>query len=264
MDSEIEGKRIHLSIGYQRFIERLFFRGRTSKWSRRVSFWLINGLVIFGLFLALNQLVLYRWTGGLYAPGEGFRLDEVFGGLDNRIPFVPQMAVFYVYIYYPWIFTTMLFFTFLQYDQGLKLGVSLFAVGIIAVIVYIFFPVSVYWWRAELFANPLTDNFWAETMYRYYERDTSFNCFPSLHAAISTVIAYTWYRYWKRKRSSLRLLVALLSVVIAVCTVVSTLFVKQHYIVDEIGGIILGLLVSHPVYRFLAIQEENSGTFNLI
>jgi membrane-associated phospholipid phosphatase len=245
----------------QRLIEKLFFRGRTTARSRRVSSWLLNSFIIFGLFLILNQLVLYRWTGGLYAPGEGFRLDGIFGGLDNRIPFVPQMAVFYVYTYYPWIFFTMFYFTFRTYE-GLGLGVSLFAVGIIAVIVYIFFPVSVHGWRQELLANPLTDSFWAETMYRYYERDTSFNCFPSLHAAVSTVVASTWFRYWKKKRSTLRLLVALVSIVVAACTIVSTLFVKQHYIADEIGGVALGLFISHLVHRVLVMRADDRKTVN--
>jgi membrane-associated phospholipid phosphatase len=247
-----------LQFGFQRLIEKLFFRGRTTVWSRRVSLWVMNGFVIFGLFLALTQLFLYRWTGGLYAADDGFRLDGVFGGIDNRIPFVPQMAVFYVYTYYPWIFFTMLFFTFLEYE-GFMFGVSLFAVGIIAIVVYIFFPVSVHWWRQELFANRLPDNFWAETMYRFYKRDTSFNCFPSLHAAVSTVTACTWFQYWRVKRNSWRLFAALVSAILAAGTILSTLFVKQHYIVDEIAGMALGCIVSYSVYRFLSNRAIERG-----
>jgi len=251
------GNKLHFR--FQRLIEKLFFRGRTTAWSRRVSFWLGNTIVIFGLFFVLTQLLLYRWTGGLHAAGDGFRLDGVFGGLDNSIPFVPQMAVFYVYTYYPWVFFTMLFFTFLEYEQGLMFGVSLFAVGIIAMVVYIFFPVSVHWWRQELFANRLTDNFWAETMYRFYEQDTSFNCFPSLHAAVSTVTACAWFQYWRVKRNSRRLFAALVSAILAVGTILSTLFVKQHYIVDEIAGMALGYIVSYSVYRFLSKRATERG-----
>jgi membrane-associated phospholipid phosphatase len=244
---------------FQKLIEKLFFRGRTTAWSRRLSFWVMNSFVIFGLFLLLNQLLLYRWTGGLYVPGEGYRLDGVLGGLDNRIPFVPQMAILYVYTYYPWIFFTMFFFAFIEYGQGLRLGISLFTVGIIAVIIYIFFPVSVHWWRQELFAKPLTGNFWAETMYRYYERDTSFNCFPSLHAAISTVTALAWFRYWWTKRNPWKLFAALASALLAAAIILSTLFVKQHYIVDEIAGMALGFVVSYLVYRFLLDRTTERG-----
>ena len=214
-----------------------------------MSFWLLNGCIIFGLFLALTQLLLYSWTGDLYAPGEGYRLDSLFWNLDNRIPFVPQMAFVYLYIYYPWIFISMLFFTFFGREQGLRLGVALFVVGTVSVVVYIVFPVSTYWWRRELLANRLVHNYWAETMYRYYQRDTSFNCFPSLHAAVSTVVACSWLGFWKVKKTPLRLAVALVSIFIAAATILSTLFVKQHYIADEIGGMVLGFTVTYAVHH---------------
>jgi len=244
---------VTLQAGFQRLIERIFFRGRETAWSRRVSFWLLNGCIIFGLFLVLNQLVLYSWTGDLYSSGEGYRLDSLFWNLDNRIPFVPQMAIVYLHIYYPWIFISMLFFTFFGYEQGLQFGLSLFIVGIVSVVVYVFFPVSSYWWRQELMANQLIHNYWAETMYRYYERDTCFNCFPSLHAAVSTVVVFSWLIFWKMRRTPLRLSAALASIIIAAGVIVSTLFVKQHYIADEIGGMALGFTVIYVVYRFLPL-----------
>jgi len=237
--------------GFQRLTERLFQKGGESSRSRRLSFWLLNGFVIFGLFFALTQAFLYSWTGSLYAPGEGYRLDGLFFGLDNKIPFVPRMAVVYLYIYYPWIFISMLFFTFFGCEHGLKLGIILFIVGALSTVVYIVFPVSTHWWRQDLLANRLIDNYWAETMYRYYERDTSFNCLPSLHAAVSTVVAYSWLQFWKTRKTPLRLSAALASIVFAAGTVVSTLFVKQHYIADEIAGMALGFAVIATVFRFL-------------
>jgi membrane-associated phospholipid phosphatase len=234
----------------------LFLRGGEASRSRRLCFCLLNGFVIFGLFFALTQLFLYSWTGSLYAIGEGYRLDGLFGELDNKIPFVPQMAVVYLYIYYPWIFISILFFTFFGYEHGLKLGITLFIVGALSTVVYIAFPVSTHWWRQDLLANRLAGNFWAETMYRYYERDTSFNCFPSLHAAVSTVVACSWFRLWKTKKTPLRLSAAIVSILFAAGTVVSTLFVKQHYIADEIAGMALGLAVICSVHRFLPILRS--------
>ena len=221
-----------------------------------MSFRLLNGFVIFGLFFALTQLFLYSWTGSLHTPGEGYRLEGLFWGLDNKIPFVPQMVVVYLYIYYPWIFISMLFFTFFGYEHGLKLGIALFIVGALSIVVYIAFPVSTHWWRQDLLANRLTDNFWAESMYRYYERDTSFNCFPSLHAAISTVVACSWFEFWKTRKTPLRLSAVLASIFFTAGTVVSTLFVKQHYIADEIVGIALGFVVVWAVHRFLPILRS--------
>ena len=236
---------------FQKLCNRIFFKGRSKFWSERLGFWIVNTILIFGLFFVLTQIVLYRWTGSLYAEGEGYRLDGVFGGLDNRIPFIPQMAIFYLFLYYPWTFLTMLYFAFVEYREGYRFGISLFVVGIISVVVYIFFPVSVYWWRRELLANPMTGNFWAETMYWYYERDTSFNCIPSLHAAKSTVVTFTWYRYCRGNPTPVRKAVAIGSLAIATGVVLSTLFVKQHYIVDELVGIVLAAMVSLCVFKYL-------------
>jgi membrane-associated phospholipid phosphatase len=229
----------------------MFFRGRATPWSKRVSYWIGNSVVVFGLAVLLTQVLLYRWTGRLYPEGEGYRLDTVFGGLDNSIPFVPQMAIVYLYLYYTWKFSTLLYFSFIEHRRGYALGVSLFVIGLLSIVVYIFFPVSVYWWRRELLADPRVGSFWAERMYRYYEMDTSFNCFPSLHASTSTVIVCTWWRYSRDRPVLWTRAVSLGSVLIAVAVVLSTLFVKQHYIADEIAGIVLALLATGLVFRGL-------------
>ena len=230
-------------------LERAIFRGRSTSWSERAAYWIVNTVLVFGLFFLLTQIFLYRWAGSLYTEGEGFRLDGILGGLDNRIPFIPQMALFYIFLYYPWTFLTMLYFTFIDYRWGPAFGLSLLFVGFISVATYAVFPVSVYWWRRELLADPLAGKFWAEIMYRYYERDTSFNCFPSLHAAKSTVVALFWLWYCRMHPSRLRAAAAAGSVVLAAGVVLSTLFVKQHYIVDEIAGIGLAVAASSAVVK---------------
>ena len=92
----------------------------------------------------------------------------------------------------------------------------------------------------------------------YYVDDTSFNCFPSLHAAVSTMIFYCWYRYSKIEHDNpkappkwLRQILAISTFVIAILVMLSTLFVKQHYIVDEIAGFILAIGVGKLVYDYL-------------
>jgi membrane-associated phospholipid phosphatase len=239
----------------RKILERAFFGGRSTPWSERVSFWIVNTILVFGLFFVLTQIFLYSWTGDLHVEGEGCRLDGVFGGLDNRIPFIPQMAVFYLFLYYPWTFLTMLYFTYVAYRWGPAFGMSLLLVGLISAAIYAVFPVSVYWWRRELLADPLAGNLWAETMYRHFERDTSFNCLPSLHAANSAVVAFVWLRYCRSGPSPVRVLVAVGSAFLAVGVVLSTLFVKQHYIVDQIAGIVLAVIVTCAVFKILRCDD---------
>jgi membrane-associated phospholipid phosphatase len=64
-----------------------------------------------------------------------------------------------------------------------------------------------------------------------YTADTPYNCFPSIHVAHSFVSALTCYRVHRR--------VGVAATVCAALVAVSTLFAKQHYIVDVLAGIAL-------------------------
>jgi membrane-associated phospholipid phosphatase len=204
-----------------------------------------NVALMLVLFYFLLNNVAYNWTGQLYPAGSGFRLDT---GLDSIIPFVPQMIVFYVYLFYPLAFLTMLYFSFIEYKLGYALGWSLVATNAIAIIVYVIFPVSTFWYRQELLAQPIVGNVWADQVYNVFANDTSFNCFPSLHAAVSTICFFAWFRYAKIKPSKTTKAVAIAALIIAVGVIISTLFIKQHYIADEIAGVVLALLVGKLVY----------------
>ncbi len=234
----------------QRSIERVFFRGKTTKWSMYLTYVVGNIILMLLLFYVLLNNVAYDWTGQLYPVGSGFRLDTVFGGLDGAVPFVPEMVIFYVYLFYPLVILTMLYFAFVEYKRGYALGWSLVAINGIAVLVYIMFPVSTYWWRQDLLAHRITDNFWANQVYSVYASDTSFNCFPSLHAAVSAVCFYAWYRYSQIKASIVTRGVTIMVFAVAAGVILSILFIKQHYIADEIAGVVLAWAVGKLVFNY--------------
>lgn len=240
---------------FQKAVEKTFFKGKTSKWSRQISFGILNLFIMLILFFVILNRIVYDWTGSLYPEGMGFHLD--FLG-DNYIPFVPEMALFYVYLFYSMVIVSMLFFGFGSSEKGYALGWSLVLINLIAVIVYIFFPVSTYWWRQELLTDPIVGNFWADTMYEYFRTDVSFNCLPSLHAAVSFIVFYAWYRYYRIKPDIKTKIIAIITFVIAFGVVLSTLFVKQHYIIDEIVGVALALIVGKYVFDYLWKDFEKS------
>lgn len=235
----------------QKAIERAFFRGKSNKWSIYLTFIIGNIILMLLLFFILLNNLAYDWTGQLYPVGSGFRLDTVFGGLDNAIPFVPEMVLFYVYMFYPMVILTMLYFTFVEYKKGYALGWSLVLINSVTILIYIVFPVSTYWWRQDLLAHPIVGNFWADQVYSVYAGDTSFNCFPSLHAAISTISFYTWYQYSKTKTTRVTKTVAIIAFLLSAGVILSTLFIKQHYIADEIAGIILAWAIGTAIFNRL-------------
>jgi len=239
----------------QRDIERVFFKGKSTKSSEYVTYAVCNIILMLLIFYVLLNTFVYDWTGHLYPPGSGYRLDFVLGNLDNIIPFVPEMVIFYVYFFYSMAILTMLYFAFVEYKRGYALGWSLVSINALAAIVYIVFPVSTYWWRQDFLSNPIMNNFWASQVYSIWADDTSFNCFPSLHAAVSTICFLTWYQYSKTKPSFTTKATAAAALMITAGVVFSTLFIKQHYIVDEIAGIALAFMVSKLTFKRLRNPE---------
>lgn len=77
---------------------------------------------------------------------------------------------------------------------------------------------------AEVFG----DGFAAWSLRLAYSIDPPYNCFPSLHVAYSFVSALTCYRVHRGVGVAAALWAALIGV--------STLYTKQHYVVDVIGG----------------------------
>ncbi len=229
----------------QTAIEKVFFKGASNRKSVYLTFVLGNVVLMLVLFFVLLNNVAYDWTGQLYPAGSGFRLDT---SLDTMIPFVPEMVIFYVYLFYPLVILTMLYFAFIEYRKGYALGWSLVAINAISILVYVVFPVSTFWYRQDLLAHPMIANGWADQVYGIFGNDTSFNCFPSLHASVSTICFFAWFRYAKIKPNKITKATTIAASVIAVGVILSTLFIKQHYVADEIAGVVLALLVGKLVF----------------
>lgn len=241
--------RIHEKV--QRGIERLFFKGKSTKSSVYLTHAVGNVVLMLILFYILLNNIAYDWTGQLYPEGSGYRLDFLSGGLDNAIPFVPETVIFYVYLFYPLVILTMLYFALIEYEEGHALGWSLVFINAVSVLIYMVFPVSTYWWRQDFLTNPILGSFWANQVYSVWANDTSFNCFPSLHAAVSTICFFAWYKHSKTRPSAATKIVAVGVLIMTGGIVLSTLFVKQHYIADEIAGIVLALIIGRLTFRRL-------------
>lgn len=229
----------------QTTVEKVFFKRKSNRKSVYTTFVIGNVVLMLVLFYLLLNNFAYDWTGQLYPAGSGFRLDT---GLDAMIPFVPEMIVFYAYLFYTFVILTMLYFAFIEYRRGYALGWSLVAINAVALLIYIVFPVSTFWYRQELLAHPIVGNVWADQVYSIFAHDTSFNCFPSLHAAVSTICFFAWFRYAKIKPSKTTKATSIAALVIAIGVTLSTLFIKQHYIADEIAGVVLALFVGKLVF----------------
>ena len=157
--------------------------------------------------------------------------------IDDLIPVVGPFAVPYVSLR-PFIYVSALLFllfrTRIYRSAALSMTVTLLiSYGFYALLQsYIERPVLT---GDDLFSRMIRD---------VYAGDQPYNDFPSLHASLSTIFAIHWWRVDRR----IGMPVAMWAVLI----VVSTVFVKQHYVADMVAGVLLAFVVSRVSLRLMA------------
>jgi len=195
-------------------------------------------VVLLGLFFGVG----YLWAGSGHSPA-----DVWFGGiwLDALIPLVPHFIVFYMLGY---LFVLAPVFV-LRRRGEFEAGFVVFAGMLgLAFLVFHFFPVFMH--KPLAMGDDLLSS-----LTRYQQRtDFVVNNLPSLHVALNV---FAWLVLLCRASR-----VALWLLPVVLCIVASTVLVKQHLVLDVLGGAVwagAGFLVwlrlrHHPGTRWLYVS----------
>jgi len=154
--------------------------------------------------------------------------------LDRALPVVPIFAIPYVSLI-PYIGVTLLVFLFFR--------ARVFRSAALTMIIVWFVSYAFYFFLQSYIARPQvtgTDPF-SGMIRSIYASDQPYNDFPSLHTSLSTIIAIHWWRFDRRIGIPAAIWTALI--------VASTVFVKQHYLADVAGGLVLAAAISFLVMR---------------
>lgn len=182
----------------------------------------------------------------VFAVLEGIDHEQYFTpsfAVDYDIPFIPAFVVPYVlwFIWIPVASTLLLFYDedmFVRTRRLLIIGMTAF------LLISAFFP-------TRLFLRPetLPDNgIFCKMLSVIYYSDTSTNVFPSIHVYNTCAI---WHAVYVSSNGLLgkkwfNISVSVLSVLI----ILSTMFIKQHSVLDVAGGIVMFGLVLFIVWFF--------------
>ncbi len=183
-------------------------------------------VLLWGPFIAAYQIV------NRFPLREPIILD--FSWADRSVPFVPEFLPLYV-AYLP-----LYWWTVCRSENDREVNRIFYAAHLqllISLPLFVFYPVAMprdLYYGSEVFG-------WADAFWRWF--DPPNNCFPSLHT--SNCLLLIQFNWWRRYNW---LLAALLSGVIA-----STVLVKQHYMIDLVGGAAV-YLVSRWFLRNLQIR----------
>lgn len=95
------------------------------------------------------------------------------------------------------------------------------------------------------------DGFFAWSLQFHYEFDPPYNCLPSLHVAYSFMAALTCYRVHRG--------LGIAALVWASLIAVSTLYTKQHYVLDVLLGALLACVASLLFVRSYRPADEDGS-----
>lgn len=206
----------------------------------------------YGVFFFALQYGLYL-LANVIAKGIG-TFDHAFlpkiDVIDNHIPLVPVFIIPYVLSYPFWILAPIVAYSSGREKYGNYL-VGLLIAYFIGFLLFIFVP-SYMDREAEGLYEAVSGRdpfkFMLRTIYNNDGGTIAYNLFPSYHCLIST---YAYLSVCRKK--TVNKYVRLAFLLLAISIVLSTVFTKQHYIIDSIVG------VSISVICYLVVGLINPG-----
>ena len=150
-------------------------------------------------------------------------------GLDNIIPFNSIFIIPYVY-WYLYIVIGFIFILVNSRKDYIRVFISFFIGMSVCYIVYYLYPTEI---SRPTIINSNILNYLVNII---YSLDRPVNCFPSLHV----LTTYFIMRYTKYKNSKKKFYY---TEIVGVLIIISTLFIKQHFIADVISAIVLAEVI---------------------
>ncbi|MBX3126737.1 MAG: phosphatase PAP2 family protein [Polyangiaceae bacterium] len=181
---------------------------------------------------------------------ELYELDMALFGFEPAMMMdsivTPVTTEWFAFFYFSYFFLLALHVIPILMGSRSRRFLSEFALGLILVfcvghLVYMLVPgFGPYKAMADSFSNPLPSGMWLDlVMATVASGGAQMDIFPSLHTAAPTFIALFSYRY--RDRMPFRyswVVVALFAVNI----IIATMFLRWHYLIDVIAGLLLASL----------------------
>ena len=144
--------------------------------------------------------------------------------LDRVIPLQPVWALIYGALY---LFLILLPIFVVRQEEHIRRTVYAYlTIWLTAYVFFVFYPTI-----APRPEEVMGEGFAIVGLRFLYDSDPPYNCFPSLHVAHSFVSALTCYRLHRG--------VGMAAMISATLVAISTLFTKQHYVLDVIAGVLL-------------------------
>ncbi len=183
----------------------------------------------------------------IYLPGFYFiehmtdvTYHMVYSPLDDLIPFCEYFVIPY-YIWFPYMLVVFLYIFFTSKKEFYQVAALIISGMTIFLIVSYVYP-NAHSLRPETFVN---DNLFTKLVAFTYTIDTPTNILPSIHV-YNSIACHIGVMKCERLRG--KYWVKSLSLIISTSIVLSTVFIKQHSIIDGILASILIIIMYFLIY----------------
>ena len=196
------------------------------------------------VLLFLLQIVAYY--GSQFINKNYYAHDLTIPFIDNSVPLVTFFIVFYI-LSYPWWIISPIIVAHTNKKRFYNWIIALMICYVICGVIYIFLPTTI---TRPVIENKNVFDWLNNFIYLNDNPERAINLFPSFHCLIS------WFCFiGVRKQKNITKGYRLLALIFAILICLSTQFVKQHYIVDLISGIVLAEVV------FYFVNKVNLGSY---
>ena len=204
---------------------------------KHVTITMLMGTIMICAFLGMDYFMSF-----FFHRGKTFWQPSL--PWDNSIPVLPVWVWVYI-LYYPLCLLPLAWKEFRKNKIIFQRTIAGFL--LISLISYLFFGlVSSQMIRPKIQTADIS----SITLFWLYKLDPGFNIFPSLHVAYVSYIACIAWKLHKKITSVLIWITCLL-------IGASTLFVKQHYLLDLPAGLVVGVSGYYIAFLFVKLIPKN-------
>lgn len=171
--------------------------------------------------------------------------------IDDKIPFIEYFIVPYTLWFLFIAVTVGYFFFFGEKSEFYRLIILLFSGMTIFLIVSTIYPNGLQL-RPETFTR---DNIFVDMVRQLYAVDTSTNVLPSIHVynSLGAYIAISHCSKLKQYKW-----VQIFTLLLTISIILSTMFLKQHSVIDVVAAFFMAGIMYVIVYRPIKVRDKNS------
>ena len=209
-----------------------------------------NRVKLYGVIIGLASLAaqhgIYLLANTLAGVVGNEAILPIIDQIDNAIPLLPVFVIPYVWAYLFWGMAPMAA-SKCKPDHFKDFLAAYLIACVVGGLILVFVPTYMDRVAEGLWNRPQTD-FFEKLLHFWYSLDgceRAYNLFPSFHCINSTICYLA-----VAGRKEVPLWFRVYSLVIAVLIFAATLFVKQHYIIDVVSGILIAAVAFAAAKRW--------------